>query len=308
MSAKKIQYYIQYSVLIILISFLFIGGPQLYDSRSIKKIWDLGHIILFALMFFIILRDLNWLHKKKLAIQFIIIIVVTIVLGIIIEWVQLIIGRTSEFIDIWRNVIGTLIAFVYSKKFRKLKRYQINIARIVVSLLVIVAVFPLIKVLIDEVQAQQDFPIIADFENPFEIEKWYGKSYVSINDSIVFHGKHSLKAELITTKYSGISISFFPSDWSHYKFLKFNVYNPYHESFPLTCRVHDKKHNNHFNDRLNRTYIFIPGWNEIIIELDDVRNAPENRLMNMKEIKNFALFAVQLKENKTIYFDYMRLE
>ena len=41
-----------YSGLIVCVVFLFIGGPPLDASRSTYHIWDLGHILLFALLTF----------------------------------------------------------------------------------------------------------------------------------------------------------------------------------------------------------------------------------------------------------------
>lgn len=304
----RLSQIVQFGLLFIFIALLFVGGPQLFDTRSFKNFWDLGHIAMFALLTAIIIRDSKWLNKKKLIVQFILIISFTIVLGALIEGIQLLIGRTSEFIDIWRSIVGSLIAFVFFKDYSNKNKIVVNIAKVFVLFLLLVAAWPLIKSVTDEIQAQIDFPVIGDFENAFELEKWYGHSYLSIDDEFVVHGNCSLKADLLTIKYSGISISYFPADWKQYSKLKFNVYNSDDESLQLTCRLHDKYHNNNYNDRFNKTFTFNPGWNEIAIKLEDIINAPADRLMDISEMKNFALFAINLPERKTIYFDYLRLE
>ena len=305
---NKYKSFIQYSLLFLLVLFLFIGGPQLIDQRSFQNLWDFGHVILFALLSAIILRDSKWLNSKKLSIQFTLIIGFTFILGSLIEVVQLFIGRTYEFIDVWRSIVGSLISIVFFKDFKLVKSYKIKIAKVFVLLLLLAAAWPLIKSLTDEIQARIDFPIISDFENRFELKKWYGQCYVTINNEYVIHGDQSLKAELLTIKYSGISISYFPIDWQEYSKIKFSVYYPETEPLQLTCRIHDKKHNNHYNDRFNRSFYVKQGWNEISIVLKDVINAPENRKMDITNMKNFALFAISLNERKTIYFDYLRLE
>jgi len=299
---------IQYSFLLILILFLFIGGPQLFDTRSFKNFWDLGHIGLFALMTFIFLKDSIWLNTKKKYHQLILIIVFTVILGGLIEAIQLVIGRTFEFIDIWRGIVGSLIAFVFFNKFSKKNKLAIYIAKFIVLSLFIIAAWPLTKSITDEIQAQLDFPLIADFENIFEIEKWYGQSNISLNEEVVLHGKYSLKVELLIKKYSGIQINYFPTYWQNYTALKFNVYSASKEKFRLTCRVLDKEHNNQFNDWFTKSFYVQQGWNEITINLEEVINAPADRIMDIRKIKNFALFAVRLKEKKIIYFDYLRLE
>ena len=86
------------------------------------------------------------------------------------------------------------------------------------------------------------------------------------------------------------------------------VYSESDEPLKLTCRMHDKEHNNSYTDRFNKTFRFDKGWNEISINLEDVINAPITRKMDITEMKNFALFAIDLQKRKTIYFDYLRLE
>ena len=127
-----------------------------------------------------------------------VVLAITVILGILIEWIQLLIGRTLEFIDLWRNIIGSLLAFVYSKNISVIKPKIIKILRIIVLVLLLLAAWPLFKVVTDEIQSQIDFPVIADFENCFEIEKWYGQSYIELNEEFVVHGKRSLKIELLT--------------------------------------------------------------------------------------------------------------
>jgi len=299
---------VQYGFLFILIIFLFFGGPQLFDTRSLKNFWDLGHIGLFALMTFLVLKDSVWLNTKNKYYQLIFIIVFTIILGGFIEAIQLVIGRTSEFIDIWRSIVGSLIAFVFFEKFSNKNKLIINIAKIFVISLFLIAAWPLTKSITDEIQSKIDFPVIADFENPFEIEKWYGQSYIKLDQEHVKHGNNSLQIELITKKYSGTSINYFPNDWRNYSILKFNIYSNNTEPLILTCRINDQQHNNQFNDRFNKRVEVKKGWNEISINLEEVVNAPVDRIMDIREIKNFAIFAIKLKERKTIYFDYLRLE
>jgi VanZ family protein len=300
--------FLEYSFLFLLILFLFIGGPQLIDQRSFQNFWDFGHVILFALLSSKVLRDSKWLGSKKLSIQFSTIIGLTFILGSLIEIIQLYIGRTYEFIDVWRSMVGSLLAIVFSQKITIFKSNFIKAARIFVLLLLLIATWPLIKSLTDEIQAKIDFPVIADFENPFELEKWYGHCYATVNEEFVFHGKKSLKAELLTVKYSGFSINYFPTDCQGYSTIKFNLYLPTADSLRLTCRIHDVEHNNKYNDRFNKSFYIKQGWNEIAFDLLDVINAPENRTMDITNMKNFAVFAISITERKTIYFDYLRLE
>jgi len=308
LNKKTLNKLIQYSFLLVLIFFLFIGGPQLFDTRLLQELWNLGHIVLFALFSTIVLRDSMWIKSKKIFLQFILIFLLTIILGMLIEGIQQLIGRTADSADFFGNIVGTSLAFVFSKNFSIKKPVIIRVSKTFVIMLFLIAIWPSFKISVDEIQAQIDFPVIADFENIFEIEKWYGQSNIKLNSENVIHGNNSLRAELLTKKYSGISISYFPTDWQNFTKIKFGLFLLDSDSLRLTCRMHDKIHNNKYNDRFNKSFYVKQGWNEISINLEEVINAPSDRIMDIRKIKNFALFAVRLKERKIIYFDYLRLE
>ena len=85
---------------------------------------------------------------------------------------------------------------------------------------------------------------------------------------------------------------------------------PEPEPIDLTCRVNDTAHNHrgyHYEDRFNRTYHLNPGWQTITIPLEEIRNAPRQRPMQMEAIDNFAIFAIRLTRPRTIYIDNVRL-
>lgn len=305
---KKTLKIVQYGLLLILVLLLFIGGSQNSNTRSLINLWDLGHVVLFALLFNVILRNSKWLYDKRILLQIIIIVTSTIIIGILIEWIQLFIGRTAEFIDVLRNVIGAMLAFSYSKSILKLKKNTIKIIRIVTLLLLLLAAWPLIKSLTDEIQSQIRFPIIADFEDVFEIDKWYGVSNISLSEEFVKHGKYSLKTELLTNKYSGISVNYFPSNWKNYTSLKFSIYSKSDDPLILICRIHDKNHSKGNNEKFDKKIVINSGWNDFSFSLDEIIDAPKERKLDIENLKNFTLFAVRLKQEKTIYFDYLRLE
>ena len=54
-----------YAALVISGTLLFIGGPALDSSRSSYHIWDLGHIILFAILTYLLVKDVSFLQQKK---------------------------------------------------------------------------------------------------------------------------------------------------------------------------------------------------------------------------------------------------
>ncbi len=305
---KKHIKILHYLLIVFASIFLFAGSPTSLSTRSMITGWELGHILLFALLGIILLKDIKWLKKKTFVYKFIILITLTIVIGIIIEFLQYGIDRTPDITDIWRNIIGILLPLGFTKDSINIANYQKYIIRFFIVFLVLIEVKPLFISLSDEYLAYKNFPVIADFETPFELSRWHGDSKYKIVNDIVKHGNASLKTTLNTSKYSGVSIDYFPSDWSNYSYLKFNVFNSTDELLKFTTRIHDDFHTNKYSDRYNKRFTAKPGWNEYSIKIQDILNAPKTRKMDIVCIKNIAVFATKLPEPKIVYLDYFRLE
>lgn len=69
----------------ILALMFFIGGPDYYSPRSYQHFWDLGHIIFFATLSYLILSLWKNLAEKSFLSQIAWIFAVTLLLGVIIE-------------------------------------------------------------------------------------------------------------------------------------------------------------------------------------------------------------------------------
>ena len=160
-------------------------------------------------------------------------------------------------------------------------------------------------------ESLDEFPVLADFESPWETSRWGGDAEITRDRGFAQNGRYSLKIELNTTTYSGVSLNYFPSDWKGFKDLQFDLFNPSDKALNVTCRIHDALHAENelrYNDRFNRSYRLEPGWNAIRIPLADVAAAPRTRTMNLQAIRDFSIFAVRLSQPQTLYLDHVRLE
>ncbi len=138
-----------------------------------------------------------------------------------------------------------------------------------------------------------------------------GDAIFILSKEIKNKGKSSLKFFFNTSKYSGVSLKYFPKEWSPYNILSFEIFNSQNDLLKITCRIHDKKHiegKQLHSDRFIKTYTLSKGWNTIEINLNSVLCAPLERKMNMKNIISFGIFVTSQKENKTIYLDDVVLE
>lgn len=177
--------------------------------------------------------------------------------------------------------------------------------------LLLVACLPLAVAITDEGIARTQFPLLADFETPFEKDRWEEDARASVDRSVSRHGNASLRVEMEPSLYSGISLVYFPRNWSGYHFLRLEVFNPASEEIKITCRIHDRQHEKgeqRYEDRFNQGFLLRQGWNELRIDLSEVVSAPYSRKMDLGEIRVVGLFATTLSAPRTVFVDYVRLE
>ena len=290
---------------------LFAGGPDYYSPRSLKNIWDLGHILFFSILSYLIL--LSWSKNEKMTVfrETFFVVFIVLILGTLVEIAQAGSRRSPDVLDVIRNVIGCLLTlsfFMPSKK--TFPKFLLRPLQTITIVLVIAALFPAVKSITDEIVALRQFPVLSDFETPFEIDRWSGDSEFSIDHAVSFHGRSSLKVILNTSLYSGVTLKYFPGNWHQYKYLQLNIFNPEQESVRITCRVNDRLHtlgNQDYDDRFNQRFTLIKGWNLITVPLEQVSKAPKGREMETKKIQGLGIFATGLSRPKVLYIDYVLL-
>ncbi len=133
---------------------------------------------------------------------------------------------------------------------------------------------------------------------------------IAIDQKTVKEGSASLKMPLTTDKYSGASLAHFPSDWRNYKYLHMSIFNTSQEPLKVTVRIHDDQHitnGQSYWDRFNRRFTLSHGWNDINVAIEEIRNAPRNRIMDLQAVKDVTIFASRLRTPKVIYIDDVRL-
>jgi VanZ family protein len=289
---------------------LFLGGPEVLSSRSFKHFWDIGHIFYFALLAVLLVR---WkpVCQMSLLRQWVIVLTITLVLGVLIELMQYGTSRTPDSGDVIRDLTGSLLVLVFGSLGARLqpagRRYSL---RLMVVMLMLVQSWPLAKSLIDEAIARHQFPLLSGFETPFEIDRWQGDDRLSVESVTFAPERRVMKIGLTTDEYSGASLRYFDGDWVAARTLQISLYNP--DTYPLriTCRIHDRQHtdgNEEFEDRFNRSYLLTPGWNRIEIDLGEVARSPANRRMDMRQIQEVMLFAMSLPTPRILYLDEIRL-
>ncbi|MBN1142040.1 MAG: hypothetical protein JXB25_09665 [Deltaproteobacteria bacterium] len=299
--------------LILVISpFFFFFGPGYGSSRSFQNFWDLGHILFFALAAHALVLFSEPLRRETFHRQLAWIVGLTLGCGLVIELIQGGFSRTPDVGDMLRNLVGALFSLFFfnpaNKEWPAKRRHGF---RWLILGAILAAAIPGAVSWVDEGVAEAEFPILADFETPFQKSRWTGGARRTIRTEMASSGRRSMKVDMDTSTYSGVSLEYFPGDWQGFSTLALEVFNPQDEPLQITCRIHDQRHTRQkvqeYGDRFNKSYVLKKGWNAIRIDLEAVERAPRGRKMELSEIRGLGIFAVRLPEPRTIYIDHVRL-
>ncbi len=147
--------------------FFFWGGPGYAAARSYKAVWDLGHILFFALATILVLlvaRQRGMSTGRSFILH---LIVLGGACGVGIEIIQLGIGgRSVDFWDVCRDFLGIFTGLFFMGIQPASSRLRSFFLCTLAAFLLIASVAP-VRALYDEETARKQFPVLADFETPF---------------------------------------------------------------------------------------------------------------------------------------------
>lgn len=293
---------------IVLVVLLFVGGPNADSLRSFRYLWGIGHLFCFAIWAYLYVR---WRSGRSFYRQLVEVVMLSILLGGATELIQSGIGREASWVDLGNDVVGGIIGVSFCSPARRIVQgWQLNIIKIMVVILVSISVFPVGKVLVDDIVAWQQFPLLAGFETSLETTRWRGSARRALENQISHSGNSSLRVELTTQRYSGIGIKDFPRDWTGFSGVNMWVFNPDIEPLTLHFRIHDHyhyQHDNEYSDRFNTSFDLKSGWNLLHVSLEKVANSPKTRLLDMSRISGMGVFVGKLEKPHVIYLDDVEL-
>jgi hypothetical protein len=238
---------------------------------------------------------------------------VSLLAGVLIEVLQGGFEREADSADVYRNCLGALLVNGWSAAARQALRRATLLAIRAISVLLLVQQLSVPALaLLDEWQASRQFPLLADFESPWQLDRWRADDSLSRSNQHVYEGEYALFLQLGTQqRYSGIALQYFPRDWRAYQSLRFELYHLEAEPLSITVRIHDRQHRDGeqlYSDRFNQRYHLQQGWNSIVIDLQTVERAPATRAMDLSAIEGLGLFVISEKTSKQLFLDYVRLQ
>jgi VanZ family protein len=291
----------------------------------LKAFYDFCHVPLFGGVAIILLYLARQLGDSRWSVghQYGMAFLGVVVLGVVTEVVQSFSStRFAEWSDLLFDILGAVGALgmymIFDPRltgrvaiWRRAPRKQLVHAGVVG--LVVVALIPVLGWSYAYWDRAAKFPSLVQFSSAWEMKfvkesnsvvqivpppSGWGKPRVDTVGQVVFSPKH----------YSGIRIEEPYADWRGFLHFHFEVYSELARVQSLVIGIHDVHHNHEYADRFNQVVTISPGLNHIHIPLDDIRQAPVGRELDLSAIKAIRLFAISPPEEFSLYVDNIRLE
>ncbi|MDA3903374.1 MAG: hypothetical protein PF441_08015, partial [Desulfuromusa sp.] len=282
--------------------FLFVGGPGPDSLRSFRYAWGLGHLFCFALWAYLYV---TWRPDKSFKRHLFEVVLLAFLLGGLTELIQSQIGREATWQDLGNDLVGSLLGVVFFAESRKaVFHWQLKLLQAPVLFMALWSLLPVGKVIVDDVTAWRQFPLLSGFEMALEETRWAGSARHEISHDVYFTGNSSLRIGLTTQRYSGIGLKDFPQNWGDYRSVSLQVFNPDPDPLQLHFRIHDqlhRKYNNAYGDRFDTSFVLKKGWNHLQVSLAEVAQAPKNRTLDLTRIAGMGVFVGKLDKSRTIY-------
>jgi hypothetical protein len=208
--------------------------------------------------------------------------------GFLSELIQKPLARDASWEDVAADAVGAVLAlavFALFDRRAKLRSWQrLGVLAVALSC-VAIFLLPIVRMTRAYVHRNGEFPVLADFHSRIEL---YWTLSFGVNREVV---NDALEVEFVADEFPGIAFHEPMPDWRKYRTLIIDVANPAAEPLDLGVRVHDRRHNHTFNDRFNRHYPLAAGERRTLrIPLEDIRNGPKQRLMDMAHNSDIKLF------------------
>ncbi|MGD2170465.1 MAG: hypothetical protein PVI79_13175 [Gammaproteobacteria bacterium] len=269
------------------------------------SLWNHGHILFFFAVTWLALEKLD----RRLDLRLLALAIIALALTSVgIEAIQSTIGRGFDFADIYRNFLGASLAVACHPESMRARPTLRGSLLAICVLLIGISLLPLARIGITSIYGYSSFPVLADFETPFEIERWFGE-HLAVRENQSRPG-HSLSKVFDTGEFSSVTLNSFPADWRKFACLGFSVYSRQADTVALELKIHDSRHRQsgyEYHDRFNEALRIAPGKNEIVVSLEAVKNAPRGREMDLGNIVSLSLFTHSLPAAVELRFDDFRL-
>lgn len=234
-----------------------------------------------------------------------------LLLGCVGEMLQAFAGRSPGVGDLLANTAGVIsgVCWISSRRVSGRRRWLLSAIALIILLAAVVRPIAGIR---GALLQRADFPLLASFERSIDLGAW-AESHSSMQRTTEWasDGSWSLRVDLFPGRYSGVNMTWPLRDWRGYDQLRWDLQNPGNTPLRLVVKIFDRPHRLAGFDPSDRfeSIVEIPpgGRHELVIDLDEVAQAPESRPMDLRKVNGVELFAIDLASHRTLFLDNMRL-
>jgi VanZ family protein len=301
-----------------LLLFLFFGDAPA-SSRFWNAFLDAGHTALFGVIALVVYY---WVASRRRGASALsnglAAFAITVILGALTEVLQTFQARGDPSVtDLLRDAAGAgaflLIAWVVST-WRK-HWTSARLAAVVVAVVLLASAgWTLMRTTACYAARDNAYPTLFNLDG-----SWWESEFLDLGQNRLTPGVRTMpggerqdvrlsRLDLAPGRYSGITFDEPYPDWRGRDALALTIVSDLDQALPMAIRVHDASHDQRLRDRFNRSFNIVPGVNRLRIPLEDIRNAPDRRKMDMARIRGVILFAFDLKKPASLFVGPLRLE
>lgn len=311
---SSLQKKIVFTIIIMAVMYsIFFLKVDLTRYRVFQQLWNFGHIVLFISLNYILYRKFLYKYKISIINEFIVIVILSLVIGYTIEIIQSYTGRDKSYYDVLLDVIGGMISFLLFSNSWKSSKAKIKYSFVTfIGISTLVAIYPMFNIVLDSYRQSRDFPTLVSNAYKSELTRFSDSNVIKhlVENEIDHKNENLLKVRFKKARYSTLDLKYFNQNWLDYNYLNFKVYNPNEKRLKLVISIYDKQHELSrffYKDRFNTVIDLPPRWTSISINLNHLKNAPYNRKMNMQKIQRINIFMVNVRDEKVLFFDKIEL-
>lgn len=302
---------------------VFTGLPK--TTLFLQVLHKTGHPLAFgliALLTLFLLSKSDFLLARPPWVAYLAALVIAVLIGAATEVAQLFTHRDARVADVISDAVGATACLAgFAAAFSSGRLAWPTSARLGAALVALLAagysLAPLAWCVAAYAVRDAKFPVI--LENPTRLDLYFvaadaGNLSVAplpnAEQGNAAQGMATMPVKVALDKgaYPGLSIKEPYPRWSHYQALAVDIANPGASDLRIVIRVHDRQHNNAYDDRFNRDVVLAANSRSTIqIPLQDIRHGAKRRLLNLDTIAGLNLFAIGPVPGGAFFVNSIRL-
>jgi VanZ family protein len=280
---------------------LLVPLPDSYRSVWLTKLFDLGHVPLFAL----VTVCFWWISGRSIRRAF----GFSVALAVMGEIAQEFTGRSADLLDVLRGMLGALMAVLVVPVLAPPWRWRRLAGRL--ALVAALAAWPIWDcgpVLLDACEAARSFPVLSDWKSRWEATRWH-TSAAHLEREEAGSGQSWAGRLTVSPHPGGSGAILFPvvRDWSGYRRLCC-TFSFTGEPLSILISVRDGRKVEPPRKRFDLERRYPAGLHRVVIDLQELAAGTPFAPLDLSRIQSFHFLVTELTEPRTVLLHEIVLE